>query len=58
MGVGYLLERMTDAVVVAEAKTRRIVHWNPAAEKMFGYPASEALRLRAETLMPRLLEEK
>ena len=58
MGVGYLLERMTDAVVVAEAKTRRIVHWNPAAERMFGYPASEALRLRVETLMPRLLEEK
>ncbi len=58
MGVGYLLERMTDAVVVAEAKTRRIVHWNPAAERMFGYPASEALRLRVETLVPALLKEK
>ena len=50
--IGRLFERVRDAVVVADAKTQRIVLWNPAAERMFGYSSSEALRLRVEALVP------
>jgi PAS domain S-box-containing protein len=52
LGFGHLFERVRDAVVVADAKTQRIVLWNPAAERMFGYSSSEALRLRVEALVP------
>jgi PAS domain S-box-containing protein len=37
---------------VADTNTQRIVLWNPAAERMFGYSTSEALRLRVEALVP------
>ncbi len=43
---------MRDAVIVAEAKTQRVVLWNPAATRMFGYSRSEALELRIEALVP------
>jgi PAS domain S-box-containing protein len=52
LGIGRLFERVRDAVVVADAKTQRIVLWNPAAERMFGYSSSEAMRLRIEALVP------
>jgi PAS domain S-box-containing protein len=52
LGIGHLFERVRDAVVVADANTQRIVLWNPAAERMFGYSSSEALRLRVEALVP------
>jgi PAS domain S-box-containing protein len=52
LGIGRLFERVRDAVVVAEANTQSIVLWNPAAERMFGYSTSEALRLRIEALVP------
>ena len=52
LGIGSLFERVRDAVVVADANTQRIVLWNPAAERMFGYSSSEALRLRVEALVP------
>jgi PAS domain S-box-containing protein len=52
LGIGRLFERVRDAVVVADANTQRIVLWNPAAERMFGYSSSEALRLRVEALVP------
>jgi PAS domain S-box-containing protein len=52
LGIGRLFERVRDAVVVADANTQRIVLWNPAAERMFGYSTSEALRLRVEALVP------
>jgi PAS domain S-box-containing protein len=56
LGFGRLFERIQDAVIVADAKTQRIVLWNPAAAKMFGYSASEALKLRVEALVPEPLK--
>jgi PAS domain S-box-containing protein len=52
LGIRSLFEGVRDAVVVADANTQRIVLWNPAAERMFGYSTSEALRLRVEALVP------
>jgi PAS domain S-box-containing protein len=52
LGFGHLFERVRDAVVVADANTQRIVLWNQAAERMFGYSSSEALRLQIEALVP------
>jgi PAS domain S-box-containing protein len=57
LGFGTLFERIRDAVIVADAKTQRIVLWNPAAEKMFGYSTSEALELRVEALVPENLKD-
>ena len=59
LGIGELFERVGDAVVVAEAGTQRIVLWNPAAEDVFGYSASEALGgLRVEALVPEALKAR
>jgi len=58
LGIGSLFERVGDAVVVADAKTQRIVLWNPAAEKMFGYRPSEALEMRVEALVPEPLKAR
>jgi PAS domain S-box-containing protein len=57
LGFGKLFERIRDAVIVADANTQRIVLWNPAAEKMFGYSTSEALELRVEALVPENLKD-
>jgi PAS domain S-box-containing protein len=51
-GIGGLFERLLDAVVVARLSTGRIVLWNPAAEKLFGYTAEEAVGKPIEILMP------
>src|SRR5918993_4069619 len=56
LGFGRLFERIRDAVIVADAKTQRIVLWNAAATKMFGYSAFEALNLRVEALVPESLK--
>jgi PAS domain S-box-containing protein len=56
LGFGRLFERIRDAVIVADAKTQRIVLWNAAAAKMFGYSASEALKMRVEELVPEPLK--
>jgi PAS domain S-box-containing protein len=55
LGFGKLFERIRDAVIVADAQTQRIVLWNAAA-KMFGYTASEALKMRVEELVPEPLK--
>ena len=57
LGFGRLFERIQDAVIVADAETQRIVLWNAAAARMFGYSASEALKLRGEELVPEPLKD-
>src|SRR5215831_9451303 len=58
-GIGRLFERVRDAVVVADAAASgRIVLWNPAAEKLFGYSASEVLGLPVEVLIPKRLKPR
>lgn len=58
LGIGRLFENVRDAVVVAEANSGRIVLWNPAATKVFGYSSPEALGMRVEVLVPRHLKER
>ena len=57
LGFGRLFERIQDAVIVADAETQRIVLWNRAAAKMFGYSVSEAMQLRVEALVPEPLKD-
>jgi PAS domain S-box-containing protein len=52
LDVGALFEQALDAVVIARLSTGRIVMWNPAAEKLFGYTAREAIGKPIEMLMP------
>ncbi len=56
LGIGKLFWRIRDAVIVAEARSQRIVLWNPTATKIFGYSTSEALELRIEALVPEHLK--
>ena len=58
LGIGKLFKSVRDAVIVAEAKTERVVLWNPAAEKVFGYSIPEALEMRVEALVPRYLKAR
>ena len=51
-GIGRLFFHVRDAVVVANARTERIVLWNQSAEEMFGYPHAEALELPLYALVP------
>jgi PAS domain S-box-containing protein len=56
LGIGKLFERIRDAVIVADAESQRIMLWNPAAARMFGYSSSEALHLKVEALVPEPLK--
>src|SRR5918997_5577987 len=58
LGIGRLFESIRDAVIVADAITGRIVLWNPAAEKIFGYPSAEALGMSVEELVPDYLKAR
>src|SRR5215212_2659373 len=56
LGIGNLFGRIRDAIIVADARTQRIVLWNPAATNIFGYLSSEALELNIEKLVPEPLK--
>src|SRR5437588_579290 len=43
LNLGVLIDRVLDAVIVARLATGRIVLWNPAAERLFGYTAEQAI---------------
>ena len=58
LGIGELFERIRDAIIVADAKTQRIVLWNQAATNIFGYSTSEALGLSLEALVPDDLKDQ
>ena len=58
LGIGRPFETVRDAVIVADARTGRIVLWNPAATETFGYPASEALQMNVEQLVPERLRDR
>jgi PAS domain S-box-containing protein len=58
LGIGKLFETIRDAVIVTDADTGRIVLWNSAATQIFGYPASEALKMNVEELVPERLRER
>ncbi len=56
LGTDQLLESLRDAVVVADARTGRIVLWNSAATKIFGYSSSEALEQSWTVIVPERLK--
>ena len=58
LGIGRLYEAVRDAVVVADARTGRIVLWNPAASRIFGYSRPEALGMFVEALIPPDLRDR
>jgi diguanylate cyclase (GGDEF)-like protein/PAS domain S-box-containing protein len=53
--LGPLFASVRDAVIVASARSGRIVMWNPAAEIMFGYLVSEAVGMLIEQIVPERL---
>src|SRR5579859_4295162 len=58
LGIGRLFSEIRDAVVVGDATTGRIELWNPAAERLFGYTAEEAIGQPIEMLMPEAVRER
>ncbi len=58
VGLGKLFSTIRDAVVVGDPETGRIVLWNDAAERMFGYTAKEAVGSFMEMLVPDSLKER
>ena len=56
-GIGRLFEYVRDAVIVANARTERIVLWNQCAQTLFGYSQDEALALPLHALVPETLRD-
>lgn len=56
-GIGRLFHHMRDAVVVANARTERIVLWNACAGELFGYSGPEAFDLPLHALVPESLRD-
>jgi PAS domain S-box-containing protein len=52
LGLERLFWAVSDAVFVGDARSGRIVLWNPAAERLFGYTADEATGLPLDVLVP------
>lgn len=57
-GFGLLFYAFPDAVVVGNIDTECIELWNPAAEKLFGIPAREAIGQPFEIIIPEPLRER
>lgn len=51
-GIGRLFKDIRDAIIVGNARTERIVLWNPCASAVFGYTEEEALELYLHDLVP------
>lgn len=51
-GIGHLFWLTSEAIVAADLDTSRIVLWNPAAERLFGYPPADAIGMPLEVLVP------
>lgn len=51
-GIGRLFWLTSDAIVAVDLESERIVLWNPAAERLFGYSGDEALAISLEALVP------
>jgi len=56
-GIGSLFYAIRDAVIVANAKTERIVLWNQQAVNLFRYEEREALLLPLHALVPENLRD-
>lgn len=56
-GVGRLFWLTSDAIVAADLSTERIVLWNPAAERLFGYTAGEAVGMLLDRIVPNDLRD-
>lgn len=52
LGLGTVFFRTSEAVVVGDADTGRIVLWNRAAEALFGYDGEEAVGMPILDLVP------
>jgi PAS domain S-box-containing protein len=57
VGIGQLFDRIHEAVIVADHEGR-IVLWNAAAERLFGYRASDAAGQPTDILVPPELRER
>lgn len=52
LGLGDLYHRLNEAIIVSEAASGRIVLWNEACSRLFGYTSEEALGRSIEMLVP------
>lgn len=57
-GIGTLFQIVREAVIVADAGTERIVLWNEAATRIFGYSEAEALQIPLHALVPEDLRDR
>jgi len=58
LGFGILFDAINEAVIVADAATDRILLWNKAAERLFGYSSNEAFDMPVNDLVPAAYRER
>ena len=56
LGIGRLFDLVADAVIAGDTRTGRVVLWNAAASRIFGYSADEAVGMPIATLVPEALK--
>ena len=52
--IGQLFWEILDGVAVVDVESGQIVHWNPAAEELFGVAAREAIGQSLDAFLPEL----